>query len=243
MIVSFAGILMQRRMAMTIPNARSGALTRARVADAAEAIVGEEGFSQLTVRGVARRLGVSAPSLYEYVSNKDDLVDLVVARALEEAATDWDPPTEWPDLLRYDASWWRRLLREHPAVLASVLRQPMAAPIALESVELVISSLTAAGLTLEEAVAAYGQLFCCVVGGTALVLSRASARRAAGTDEERERRRMVTTLSRLDPGKYPSLVAASEHLAAIASDGALDAGVEAVIQGVQHRLNCGPATQ
>src|SRR4051812_27662186 len=108
---------------MTEPAVRGGrqrALSRVAVAQAAVAMVAEAGFDELTVRGVARRLAVSAPSLYEYVASKDDLIDLVVAQVLDEAAVDWDPPSGWEPLLRYAALWWHRVLREHEAVYTSV---------------------------------------------------------------------------------------------------------------------------
>lgn len=211
-------------------------LSRAGLAETARQMVSEAGFDELTVRGVARRLGVSAPSLYEHVSNKDDLLDLVVGQILRDAARDWDPPSEWAALVRYIARWWHRVLSEHPEVYRSVLRRPMDAPVALDTVERVVTALTAAGLAVEESVAAYGQLFGYVVGATALVQTRSATRAAENRTEAEDRRRNEAALAELDAGQYPSVVAARAALAGLVSEDAVEVGIEVFIEGLRQRV-------
>ncbi|TDC91013.1 TetR/AcrR family transcriptional regulator [Actinomadura sp. 7K507] len=53
--------------------------------DAARALVAEEGLEALSLAALARRVGLSRPSLYEYFRSKDDLV----AAILEEELPRW----------------------------------------------------------------------------------------------------------------------------------------------------------
>lgn len=55
--------------------------------DAARALVAEEGIEALSLAALARRVGLSRPSLYEYFRSKDDLVAAVVEEELPRWAT------------------------------------------------------------------------------------------------------------------------------------------------------------
>ncbi len=76
--------------------------TRDDVVRAAVAVIEEHGLAGLTLRGVAARLGVSAPTLYWHVRDKRHLLDLVAERWLEDylpeggdAPTPGQPVWEW----------------------------------------------------------------------------------------------------------------------------------------------------
>jgi AcrR family transcriptional regulator len=62
---------------------RSG-LNRELIAETAEALVDREGWQQLSMTALARKLGVRGPSLYNHVDSLDALLADVQARALAE---------------------------------------------------------------------------------------------------------------------------------------------------------------
>ena len=62
-----------------------GALSREAIVDAAIDVLDRDGLEGLTMRAVADRLGTGAMSLYRHVANRDELLDLVVARLLADA--------------------------------------------------------------------------------------------------------------------------------------------------------------
>jgi AcrR family transcriptional regulator len=66
---------------MGSPTARSP-LTRATVVTAARELIEDEGLEAVSFRRLAQRLGVTAPALYAYVSDKDDLLRSVTANEL-----------------------------------------------------------------------------------------------------------------------------------------------------------------
>jgi AcrR family transcriptional regulator len=70
--------------------------SRAQIAEAALGLLVEDGEARLTMRAVATRLGVQASSLYTYVRDKDELLRLVLERALgdpEIGRGDWETCT------------------------------------------------------------------------------------------------------------------------------------------------------
>jgi TetR/AcrR family tetracycline transcriptional repressor len=73
------------------------------------------GLDGLTLRRLAQELGVQAPALYWHVRNKQELLDLMAARLIEEA-----PPADpdlvgrpWPELLTAAAHHQRQRLLAH----------------------------------------------------------------------------------------------------------------------------------
>jgi AcrR family transcriptional regulator len=57
---------------------------RRRILDAARAIIREQGIDALTTRGLAKAAGVSAPTLYNLIGGKDEIIRAMVARSVED---------------------------------------------------------------------------------------------------------------------------------------------------------------
>ncbi|SDS89766.1 Tetracyclin repressor, C-terminal all-alpha domain [Paraoerskovia marina] len=96
---------------------------------AAVALADADGVAGLSMRRLASALGVGTMSLYTYVQNKDDLVDLVVDRAYAEMYSDDVVPGDtWRDrLLAVGWENWR-LLMSHPWLLDVDLSRPVLGP-------------------------------------------------------------------------------------------------------------------
>jgi AcrR family transcriptional regulator len=75
-------------------------LTEDAIVDAALAIVRRDGVGALSMRALSRELGVSAMAAYYYVANKQELLDLVAARALAKILTTDLGDDPWPVRLR-----------------------------------------------------------------------------------------------------------------------------------------------
>ncbi len=88
-------------------------LTRASVVAAALAVADEDGVAKLSMRAVARRLGVEAMSLYHHVSNKDDLLDGMVDAVHEEFHAPV-PGEDWAEQMRLRSRTAREALKRHP---------------------------------------------------------------------------------------------------------------------------------
>src|SRR5437773_11077180 len=87
-------------------------LSRERVLEAAIRLADEGGIESLTVRKVARGLGVEAMSLYNHVANKGDLVDAMVDLVVGEIEL---PSTaDWDGAIRQYAISAHEVLLRHP---------------------------------------------------------------------------------------------------------------------------------
>jgi AcrR family transcriptional regulator len=109
----------------TAGTAARSTLTRARVLDSAVALADRDGLGALTMRSLARELGIEAMSLYHHVANKEDLLDGVVdviAGEIQDAVGRLDPladdaPTSaWKPAMRRQILTARAVLLRHPWV-------------------------------------------------------------------------------------------------------------------------------
>jgi AcrR family transcriptional regulator len=127
------------------PRAR---LTRDRVLRTAMDLADGGGIEALTMRRLARALGVEAMSLYHYAANKDDIlagiVDLVV-REIELPVPDGD----WKAAIRASAISAHRVLRRHPWACNLLMSGPVVLPARLGHIDALLGRLGDAGLPAE----------------------------------------------------------------------------------------------
>jgi AcrR family transcriptional regulator len=104
-------------------------LTRERVLRTAVELADEHGIEAVTMRNLGQELGVEAMSLYNHVSNKDDLlngvVDVVAAEVV--AAVEEVPRGEWQETMRQWILAAREVMLRHrwaPGVLESRTQPP-----------------------------------------------------------------------------------------------------------------------
>ena len=91
------------------------------IAAAGLALADEHGAEGVTVRAVARRLGVSPMALYHHVEGKAGLVALVVEQAVTEVPLPDPDGRDWRRQLLDLARWMRQRSLDHPAI--SLLRR------------------------------------------------------------------------------------------------------------------------
>lgn len=102
-------------------------LDSARVVATAARLADAEGLDSVTLARVAKELGVQAPSLYNHVRGREDLLRLVALRALAELADDLQRAAvgrAGPDALRALAHAYRTYANDHPGVYAAIQRAP-----------------------------------------------------------------------------------------------------------------------
>jgi AcrR family transcriptional regulator len=101
-----------------------GTLTLDGIVDAAFDFVAQDGLHQFSMPQLARRLGVGVTSIYWYVENRDDLLELVAERvagiiSTAEGAADAD---RWDERLAAHFREVRAILDRHPGFCELVLR-------------------------------------------------------------------------------------------------------------------------
>jgi AcrR family transcriptional regulator len=201
-------------------------LTRARIVEAAVALLDEEGIDRLTMRRLAERLDVVAPSLYWHVDTKDDVIDLAVDAIFGE------PPasghgSDWREDVTAVLDAWQAALLRHPwAAAVPARRRPTIGPHFLAWMEFLQATLARAGFAGKGLSAATWALYNHVMGS-------ASTEAALHiTDEER---RVGQDQLRADRDRYPTL-AANGYLYDDDWDGAFTTGLRYLLDGLQAQL-------
>src|ERR1700735_4054403 len=128
-------------------------------------LVDEQGIGAATMRAVASRLEVRSMSLYRYVDDRDELLDAVVDRIVNELGDDPDvqlrPVDGWRPYLTGMAHGVRRYARAHPHAFPLVATRPPGAPWvnpplrSLRWVESMLSGLADEGFTDGQVLFAY----------------------------------------------------------------------------------------
>ncbi|MFM7068598.1 MAG: TetR/AcrR family transcriptional regulator, partial [Actinomycetes bacterium] len=106
------------------PAATSLSLSRERVVEAARAAIDEAGADGLSLRQVARRLHVTAPALYAYVDDKQDLLAAVAATGFAELTAEFEAITAegTRDELHQMASVYVSFALRHPELFRAMFR-------------------------------------------------------------------------------------------------------------------------
>jgi TetR/AcrR family transcriptional regulator, tetracycline repressor protein len=197
------------------------------VATALELMV-EQGLSAVTLRRIAEKLNVSAPTLYWYIANKRELLDSLAEHLLRRGRTGvFDRP-------HHGQPWWEWLeergramfeamvaVRDAPQVVAG--NRPTVDMLA--SNEIALGELVAVGFGATEA----QQVFFVLggyVGGMALECQAEQGRADAGLDDGA----LLATVQ--ESGRFPHLtaVAPEQH-----AQSTFDYGLSLLIRGIRAR--------
>jgi AcrR family transcriptional regulator len=138
-------------------------LTRESVVSAAVDLADREGIAALTMRSLARHLGVEAMSLYHHLPNKEALLDAMVDRVY--AAIELPPPDgDWRSGLRNRSESVRTVLLRHPWALPLMESRHAPGPANLAYHEATIACLRAAGFGPAQVAHAYAVIDAFVYG-------------------------------------------------------------------------------
>jgi AcrR family transcriptional regulator len=183
--------------------------------DAALGIADTRGLDGLSVRALARALGVTPMAIYNHVRDKAGLFDGIFERAVslyQPTAHDEADPEAW---LLETFSRVRRAMREHPALVSLVGRWIAAGPgrLSMDLTEQSLVRLRAAGLSAPDAVEAYFDLLAYTMGRGQLEAATRVHRLSDGVSSEEMLRRYRLQFEAIDLARFPTVVAHAQELA------------------------------
>jgi AcrR family transcriptional regulator len=150
-----------------MPRPRS--LTHTRLASAALAVIDRDGLAGMTMRAVAKQLGMSTMALYRYVDDRDELEQLVVELVFSAVDTrPPDPDTSWQQRIGTMVERLRDTVGAHPSVVPLTLTHRHRSPSVLRWSETVLGILTEAGVEGPRRVVALRGLLAYVIGAIQL---------------------------------------------------------------------------
>lgn len=129
-------------------------LTPQAVVTTALALADRHGLEALTMRGLAKELGVEAMSLYHHFASKDALLDAMVDRVYDAILLP-EASGQWRAELRRRSVSVRQVLHAHPWALPLMESRRAPGPANLAYHEANIACLRAAGFTPEQVAHAY----------------------------------------------------------------------------------------
>ncbi|HLT19685.1 MAG TPA: TetR/AcrR family transcriptional regulator C-terminal domain-containing protein [Thermomicrobiales bacterium] len=203
-------------------------LSRERVVEAAVELAEEQGLQAVSLRQVARRLGVTPMALYWHVENKDDLLDAMVGwlhNQMEFTVVDGAP---WQAQLRAVIEAEIEVLRAYPQTALLILSRGATSHGALAQVEVSLGILRRAGFSPEDAakVLTYLQTIVSLVAREALL--------APTTDDGAWQRRAREAVRELPSEDFPNITAAANYLTSGADpDAYYRFGLDLLIAGIE----------
>ncbi len=192
-------------------------LSREKIAAAAIRLADADGLEGLSVRKLAKELGVGPMRLYDYVSNRSELLDLmvdVVYAGIAEAGR----RTAWRATVLAIAHATRDAALAHEWFADLLGGRPHLGPHALAVGEATAAALSQApGVRgIDDLQRAVGALNAFLIGAVRTEVTERRTARASGTDEAAFQAALGPYLTRmLDTGRYPTvarLVIEGAHL-------------------------------
>lgn len=137
-------------------------LSAERIVAAAVAVADSDDLAAVSMRSVARELGVEAMSLYHHVASKETLVDLMADWVFARIES---PPADrpWREASARRAHSSREVLGAHPWALHLIESRPPG-PSLLRHHDAVVANLLASGFTLAQAAHAFSVVDAYVYG-------------------------------------------------------------------------------
>jgi AcrR family transcriptional regulator len=209
-----------------VPRPRS--LTGDQLVAAALAVVDRDGLPALTMRAVARELGVATMGLYRYVADRQALELLVVEHVFGSVDLSL-PDAGWQERVRVLLDRMRVAVARHPAVVPLVLRHRQAARASLRLIEAMLSALTDGGFDGTDRVLAQRTLIGHLLGF--LHNEHFAALSGPGT----------IVMSELSPDEYPLLARTAADARSVPPDEEFRRGLDIVLRGLVCSLTDGGA--
>ena len=174
-------------------------LSRERALAAAVDLADAEGLEALTMRKLAKALGVEAMSLYHHVANKSDILDGMVDLVFGEIDLPRDD-TDWSTAMRQRGSSVRAALTRHPWAISVMEARMSPGPATLRHHDAVIGCCRRAGFSVEMTAHAFSLMDSYIYG---FVLQEVNL----PFDEDDDLEEVVDTIMPERPaGEYPHLM-------------------------------------
>ena len=208
-------------------NARQPRLSRDAILDRALTVADAEGIDAVSVRRLARDLGVTPMALYWHVDDKNALLHALGDRLLGGLDLTVDERVPWPEQLRAFVVAFTAVLRAHPSAAMLIGSLPtVASENALGATEVALDILRRAGFSPEEAAHITTQI---VRTTTSMVIAELDVIPATGEPACTEE-----FLRSLPPERFPRVIEAAGPLSAHEDpESFYDLVIELILAGVE----------
>jgi AcrR family transcriptional regulator len=202
-----------------MPRPRS--LSHAQLASAALAVIDRDGLAGLSMRSVAKELGMSTMALYRYVDDREELERLVVDLVLETVDTEAPGPSgHWHDRIEVLVRRLRDAMAAHPEIVPLTVAHRHRSMAGLRWSESVLGVLTEAGFDGTQRVVALRGLLGYVIG--AIQLEHLGPLSGEGT----------VAIAELPPDAFPYMTETARDARKVSADREFLGGLALLLRGL-----------
>jgi TetR/AcrR family transcriptional regulator, tetracycline repressor protein len=213
-------------------NAERTALTPRAVVEGALSLADSEGLGAVTIRRLAKDLGVTPMALYWHFRNKDELLDGMVNGIYEEVDLSVDASATWQEQMRALLGSMVDVLRAHPSTALLLSTRSTASESSLRATEVALDILRRGGFSPTEATQIARHALSTVTNLVSGV-SGGVPREESGELMDAQRRARVF-LESLPPDRYPRLVEAAGPLSECEDpEGYFAFGLDLLLAGIE----------
>ena len=220
------------------PRAAPVPLSRAKIATAAIRIADADGLDGLSVRKIAKALGVGPMRLYDYVANRSELLDLMVDAVYAQIAADAGQHPGWRDTVLAIAHRTRDAARAHEWFADLLGARPHLGPHALAVGESTAAALSQApGIRdIDDLQRALGALNAFLAGALRREITERRTARSTGTDLSAWQATLGPYLTRmLDTGRYPTVARLVIDGAHLDAEETFHHNLTTILDGITHQ--------
>lgn len=217
-------------------------MTVEEILERALAVSDTEGLHSLTIRRLANETGLGTMTLYNYFSNKSDLLQNMADFVLSRFQAPSAESISLKDYIRRLTHGWHQMMLTHPTIVQLILQQVTTRPAARQaSFERPIADLTQLGLTGGQAVRVYGFTVTYALGFTAYQLPRPWGHEPSpSNDVEEQRRQQSLLLQSHSIHDYPTMVANADSIVSLPTLTQFDWGLEIFLKGLEEWIEDTP---
>ncbi|WP_246257367.1 TetR/AcrR family transcriptional regulator [Amycolatopsis anabasis] len=218
-------------------------LTREQIVAGALRLLDAEGVDGLSMRKLGTELGAVATAVYWHVTNKDELIELVIDEVYGEIEVpEIDDPAAWRDAVAGIAHSLRSTFLRHPwfASVIDAVGLSYLGPKMMRVSDQVLALFVAGGFSLAEADLAWTTVSVYVMGIASTEAATVNRLSRTGEDEE-EHLRSILPIAEEASQEYPRLrqlyaEARARGSAAGVREDKFAYGLERILDGLQARL-------
>ena len=205
-------------------------LTRERVVAEALTVISMDGAEALSMRGLARRLGVVPGALYRHVRSKEQLHDLVLDAVLAEVDCRADPALPPIAQVVVLAHRLRAVLEDHSGIAALLKTRDPLSPASLALAEAFLAALHAADLPGRQAALAFRLIYDYTLGFALAGPASPAEQRLA---DSAARQQLHAFLRSLPTSRFPTLATRGTYAWANDREERFTSGLDTLMCGLQ----------
>jgi AcrR family transcriptional regulator len=213
-------------------------LSRAQIVAAAIKLIDAEGLDGFSMRRLGQELGAGATSIYWYVRDKDQLLDLVLDEILAEVDFNDEAGLPWRERAGHLAREFRAVLRRHRRLAAVFGSRLTVGPNTLGGIELLLEILREAGFEGTHLTLAFSAILNFAMGTAIMEARGITGPETEGKTDEEVQALFVGMLATLPEDEYPNLrrfIPESDY-DSISEDAQFEYGLARLLDGIEAEL-------